>query len=554
MDPTQILSRLDGDNPPTDDELTKAGADIREALDELTKPGAPRDKESIALAKTLREALNALSVEDGKRKEAAEALEAELQALREGVFDDDKTDAKADDKADDKPADEPPADKPEDAPADADKEPVAASAPLSDLVSRLKAQTARTKTTTQEVRTVPSVHYRGLGTAASFDVGQGTMNDLGQLFATHAKSVTQRNQATKLFSLSKDYDESRQLGNNAEMNNRRIVDVFGYGESTRPVTAAGGLCGPGDVDHSHPICADRGRPVRDSLVQFNASRGQVTYFPATGMGDVEGGVSIWTAQMDADAATPAGSGLAKPCPPVVCPDELTAEVDAVVRCLTIGNFQARFSPEFWASRLELLLAAHDRAAEQKSIEEIHEGSTAVISIAGSNVIESFLQNINSIIAADRGIQRKTQGQYVVLADAWVRDQIRNQVIENLGVANNVQTLQIADSMISGWLSDIGARAVWTYDGTVDETSGDHNIPETVGALPATSTVYVYPEDAWFFLDGGTLDLGTEITDSALNAVNNRQAFAETFEKTAFRGCSSYRFELTTGLQCGCDAA
>lgn len=545
MDPTQILSRLEGDNPPTDAELEKAAADIREALDEVTKPGASRDKESIALAKTLREALDTLKGEDDKRQQAAAELEEELKALRDGIFDEEKPEAKADEKADEKPAEKAPeadAEKPAE-----EKEPVAAS--VSDLVNRLKSQAAaRTKTADEEVRTVPSVHYRGVGVAASFDVGSGTMNDLGQLFATHSKSVTQRNLATKLFSLTKDFDESRQLGNNAEQNNRRLVDVFGYGDVTRPVTAAGGLCGPGDVDHSHPICADRGRPVRDSLAQFNASRGQVTYFPATGMGDVEGGVSIWTAQMDADAIA---SGLTKPCPPVECPDELNAEVDAVVRCLTIGNFQARFSPEFWASRLELLLAAHDRAAEQKSLVEIHEGSAGVTADAtGNNVIDNFLSNVNAIIASDRAIQRKLTGQYIVLTDTFVRDQLRNQVIRNLGIANNVETIQLADGVISGWLSEIGARAVWTPDGTVNDGTGDHNIPETVGTLP-NATVYVYPEDAWFFLDGGTLDLGTEITDSALNAVNNRQAFAETFEKTAFRGCSSYFFELAYERQCGC---
>lgn len=551
MDPTQILSRLQGDNPPTDAELEKAAADIREALDEVTKPGAPRDKESIALAKTLREALDTLAAEDGKRQEAAAALEAELADLRKGVFDEAKPEATEDEKADEKPADEAKAD--DKAPEATEvKEPVAAS--VSDLVKRLQSQvSARTKSTPDEVRTVPSVHYRGLGTAASFDVGEARMSDLGQLFATHAKSVTQRNNPTKLFSLTKDYDESRQLGNNPEQNNRRIVDVFGFGETTRPVTAAGGLCGPGDVDHSHPICADRGRPVRDSLVQFNASRGQVTYFPATGMGDVEGGVSIWTPAMDVTAGTPAGSGLVKPCPPVVCPDELVVEVDAVVRCLQIGNFQARFSPEFWASRLELLLAAHDRAAEQKAITEIHEASAGVTADAtGNNVIDNFLSNINAIIASDRAIQRKLTGSYVVLTDAYVRDQLRNQVIRNLGVANNVETIQIADTMIAGWLSDIGARAVWTYDGTVNEATGDHNIPTTVGTLP-NATVYVYPEDAFFFLDGGTLDLGTEITDSRLNAQNNRQAFAETFEKVTFRGCSSYRFDLTYERQCGCGA-
>lgn len=550
MDPTAILRRLDTDNPPTDDELSKAGVEIKEALDELTKPGAPRDKDSIALAKTLRESLNTLAAENTKRQEAADALEAELAELRKGVFEDEKSDdTKAE--ADEKPAEEtkPEAEKPaEEKPADVkEPEPVSASA-LADLLGRQISSRTKNKPE-EETRTVPGVTVRAIGPAAGYELPvTAGIRDLGKMFATHAKSVSERNRDIKLFTLNREFSEERTLGENTDTNNVRLAEAFGFGETSRPVTAAGGLCGPGDVDHSHPICAERGRPVRDSLVQFNATRGQVTYHPSAGLGAVQGAVSIWTAETDANPGT-----ATKPCPPVDCPDELTASVDAVVRCLTIGNFQARFSPELWASRLELLLAMHDRVAEQKSIQEIHEAAIPVPAPVGStkNIIESFLQNINSVIATDRAIQRKLTGTYVVLADSWVRDQIRNQVIENLGVANNIETIQIADSIIAGWLSDIGARAVWTYDGTVNDGTGEHNIPAQVGAVPAATTVYVYPEDAYFFLDGGTLDLGTSITDSSLNATNDRQAFAESFEKTAFRGCSSYRFELNTALSCGC---
>lgn len=538
MDPLEILNRLDGENPnpPTDAELDAAALDIREALDLATKADEP----DLDLAKELRAALDALAGETQKRVQAREERKAEAAKLREGIFDSEQStedDGDADDSDDD--ADEEPAED-----EAKEKEPVAAS--VSALVNSLRSRASATKTTKKEPRTVPGVTIKAIGPAAGFDLGNASYADLGSMFATHAKSISATGKSDKLFTLSKAYDDSRVLGRSLDQNNKRLADVFGFGESSRPQAAAGGLCGPGDVDHSHPICADRGRPVRDSLAQFNASRGQVTYTPSAGLGDVDGAVSIWTAEMDADPGS-----ATKPCPPVACPEELVASVDAITRCLTIGNFQAKFSPELWASRLELLLALHDRTAEQKAIEEIHEASTGVIAIAGSNVIESFLQNINSIVASDRAIQRKLTGSYVVLADQWVRDQIRNQVIENLGVANNVDTLQIADGIINGWLSDIGVRAVWTPDGTVDDGTGDHNIPEAVGALPATATVYVYPEEAYFFLDGGTLDLGTSITDSSLNATNDRQAFAETFEKVAFRGCSSYRFELSTTLLCGC---
>jgi hypothetical protein len=37
----------------------------------------------------------------------------------------------------------------------------------------------------------------------------------------------------------------------------------------------------------------------------------------------------------------------------------------------------------------------------------------------------------------------------------------------------------------------------------------------------------------------------------LNATNDRQAFAESFEKTCFRGCSAYYFEIPVASGCGC---
>src|SRR5699024_2846389 len=155
------------------------------------------------------------------------------------------------------------------------------------------------------------------------------------------------------------------------------------GPDALPITAAGGFCGPGDVDHSHPICADRGRPIRDGMIQFNATRGRVSFAPAAGLGDLAGNVSIWTAETDADPGD-----ATKPCPPVECPEELSCEVDAIVRCITVGNFQARFSPEFWASRLELLLAEFDRTAEQKAMQEIHAASTLLTAVDEGNIITS----------------------------------------------------------------------------------------------------------------------------------------------------------------------
>ncbi len=49
--------------------------------------------------------------------------------------------------------------------------------------------------------------------------------------------------------------------------------------------------------------------------------------------------------------------------------------------------------------------------------------------------------------------------------------------------------------------------------------------------------FLFHEGAFVFLDGGMLDLGV-VRDSTLNATNDFETFAETFEAAAFRGVES----------------
>lgn len=537
MDPLQILGRLGTENPPTDAELAAAESALLEALDAATKSASTPDE--VALAKDLRSALDAVRTESSTRAEAVEASRQEAAALREGLFEDKAPEADDADKGED-------ADK---APEVKEPEPVAASP--ADLLNRITANAKKLPAPEVKEPKAPSVAIRPIGVAAGFELKQDAgFKDLGELFSTHAKSITSSGASQPLFRLERHYDEDRVLGSNVNLNNQRLADAFGTGMQTQQaLSAAGGLCGPGDVDHSHPICSDRGRPVKDSMLQFNAARGRLQFAPSASLGDMDPNISIWTSEMDAAAVT---GGMTKPCPRIECPEELSESVDAVVKCITVGNFQAQFSPEFWASRLELALAAHDRVAEQKAIAEIHDASVLLTDIApsGGNTLDNFLTTVNTIIAADRQINRNLSGQYVVLTDDYVRTAIRNQFIRNLGVANNIEGLQVADSEIQGWLGDVNATGIWTPDGTIDVET-DTNRTLTPGELPSEATVYVYPVEAFLFLDGGTLDLGTSITDSSLNAVNDRQAFAETFEKVAFRGCSAYAVEIGIASTCGC---
>jgi hypothetical protein len=67
-----------------------------------------------------------------------------------------------------------------------------------------------------------------------------------------------------------------------------------------------------------------------------------------------------------------------------------------------------------------------------------------------------------------------------------------------------------------------------------------------GALvkwPAALETFLYPEGAFLFLDGGSLDLGL-IRDSTLAATNDLMFFSETFEGAHFQGPESTMITLT----------
>lgn len=538
IDPLKILKDLDGDNAPSTEDLQAAHDELKSALDAATQA----EKPDLALAKDLHAGVSKLAGELTTRNEAEAKEREELKALRAGLFDD--TTPPAADPAD-SPVEVP------DTPA-AIEEPVAASG--ADIVGRLKAFAAAKAPAAPAPKTVNGTRSRAIGPAAGYELDTADFHDVGALFSTHAKAVTNPGQRGHMFRLTREFEESRQLGFNVDANNQKMMSWFGPGQGKQtPLAAACGLCGPGDVDHTHPICSEDGRPIRDALPQFQATRGKITFAPAASIGDLAGNVSIWTLADDEAACaigSPASPGdtPTKPCPPIACPEEIVCATDAVVRCITVGNFQAQFSPEFWSSRLALLLAEFDRVAEQKAIEEIHAASVDLGTVDECNTLASFLMGINSIIAADRSAQRNMTRRYRVIADAYIRDYMRNQVIKNLGVANNIGALQLADATINGWLADINASVVWTFDGTFDGTEHRILLP---GETPTTAGVYVHPEDSFVFLDGGTLDLGTDIHDSMLNATNDRQAFAESFEKTCFRGCSAYVFDIPVFSGCGC---
>lgn len=509
MDPTEILARLgDEENPPTDEELSDALAEFK-----------TQGRDAVANhkhdeAEKLRQAVTFIEDEQKSRADAATEEARKAEELL-GSFVDEEAEAETDE-----------------AEAEETEEVEASEPEVLDLNAlRQASQNARARIDASAVpeNPYPNVRITGMGQAGQVELDHNArLGDVAAIFAQYARG---KNRGRDTFvRMAWEYDEQRRLDNSAEGNARIIDSVLG-GDATQfeAVAAAGGICGPLETVFDIPLVGSRGRPVRDALTRFGADRGGVRYIaaPRPSLDPVEGAVAVWTSENDASPASPAE----KPCPHIDCDEICEVQVDAITACLVVGNFQARFSPEQWQNALGQLGILHDRIAEQTLLADIDAGSiAATYASASGGTIGNVLGAIDRAVAGIRSRERLSPNTgFRLILDGWLRPALRSQFTVQ-APAGQTGALGLADAAISQYFAARGVTVSYTQDDSIFTA-------QSAGALndfPAETTLRVFPEGTWWFLDGGTLDLGTEIVDSHLIAQNDRQAFMETFEKAAKR--------------------
>ena len=540
---SDLIGRIGTDDPPSDDELHAARDQLTSDLRDAARPDDGRP--DLAAVRVLRKALDRVNDEVVERQEAAEAEAAEVAKLLEGI--DDPTTDDTDDVEPTADVDEPvaaPADEPTaDAEPAREREPVAASfgKELASAVQRTRARRAARRTPEDEYERIRPVEVVLSGPAAG-EPEPTTFEAAAGLFNRKSHLITRGKQT--LVELQWSYPQSRTMTANAAVNTRAVEGLL----NPRALVAAGGICDPLPADFTHPICGDRARPIRDALPRFGADRGGVRFAPAATLGDVAAGVGVWTEATDASPGTATKDPLI-----VTCDAEVEVKVDAVYRSMQVGNFQARFNPEFWQSRLDLLLVAHERLAEQTLFNTMASLSTAVnaLAIGDTNTANVLFVNLAKASAGLRSRHRLESTRLRFVAPSWLRDAIRASIARQVGRAGDGNdALAVADSVIDGAFSRLMIDPVWSPDLDVYGAQGAGNLLNWPGG---DAVGLLFPEGTFFFLDGGTLDLGIEITDSTLNTTNDRQAFAETFEQVALRGCESYAITFNVAEDCVCES-
>lgn len=372
-----------------------------------------------------------------------------------------------------------------------------------------------------------------------------TMADIGRVIGDFGRTMAARG---TLVSLDRCIPQDRILGTNTETNNEIIARVA----SPQAIAAAGGICDPLPGDQTKNVVGDRSRPIRDALGTFGTGgrTGGLRYTPAFTLPSLGGAgavVEVWDHATDLEPGEDTKLVFEVP-----CDDELTAYVDAVPLCLTIGNFAARFSGNLYAAALEAGMVAHDRVAEQNLLTRINAASTAVTYTgSAATSISTIFQAASKVAAGIRSRLRLNAGTMIqVIMDQWIRDALRADIAgQRLAAGSPQDQLAVTNGQIDAMFAARGISPIWSPDVDVFATQAGGALNDWPGG---TTTLTAFPAGTHLFLDGGTLDFGIEIVDSALISVNNRQAFIETFEGVLHYHDESYTVTVPLAEDCICD--
>lgn len=314
----------------------------------------------------------------------------------------------------------------------------------------------------------------------------------------------------------------------------RLVDSF---VSPEAVVASGGCCSLPQPIYSNPVQGDTSRPIRSSLPTLGATRGKFTFYPAICV-PVDG-VGFWTCEDDAlvDEADPA---TWKACAEVDCDEHDEVGVDAIYSCVTVGNYQAKFAPEQWQGYLAALAITHSRLAE---ISLFNKMRAAAIQAYTADALGSMLANVATAVGTAAQAIRQEQRLGDIQMDFWISETLKTAVRQDLMnrriFSSAVDDPNVADQMLAAAFANEGVTVHYSQDLDPVVAGSGAELP----VFPTTLGGVLAPNGFYTFLDGGTLDLGTEIRDHNLNRQNKVAAFAESYEGLLARGCNAVALDI-----------
>lgn len=332
--------------------------------------------------------------------------------------------------------------------------------------------------------------------------------------------------------IDRDVAPGQMMTNGASDQNDRIVsDLL----SQEALVASGGFCGPPTPYYGLVTIGQAGRPVHDALPTFSvAERGAVTFARPFSPATFAGAITEWTT---ADEADPEAE---KNCVTIACTPQITEEIHAFVRCLKIGNFQARFSPEHVAQAMDFTMQQWASQSEIGLLDRIVAADKQVSVTRVMGAVADLLYAVGVAASGYRNSSRMLPGVGLrALLPAWVLDMARDDMAR--ASLEYPEQLAVAQATITSWLAARGVRADFYYDSP--STGTPQNFPlQNDGPLldyPDEIQWGLWHEGAHLVLDGGPdINFGI-VRDSVLNSTNDYETFGENFEGYAFMGVKSY---------------
>lgn len=206
------------------------------------------------------------------------------------------------------------------------------------------------------------------------------------------------------------------------------------------------------------------------------------------------------------------------------PDEFEEiRLNAVGYAVEAGILQQQGWPEVTKWFMENLVAEHFRALSRRSINDMVAGSTHLTIPAGTTIgATSSVLNSLALMATnlrlDRGLGRTATIEGV--APVWLFEVLR----ADLAMMNGVDTKNITDAQITGWLT---ARYI-SLQFVADWQSREPGLPghiETV-QYPGTVDVLLYPAGTWFRSMSPVIELGVQYPRELLRVNRYTHYFVE----------------------------
>jgi hypothetical protein len=298
--------------------------------------------------------------------------------------------------------------------------------------------------------------------------------------------------------------------------------------SPEAVAAAGGCCSLPTVIRTQTILNSTATPIQDSLPTVGVfESGAVLYYPAICLPSE--GVWLWTCDDD-ENVDPDDPDTWKNCTFIECDEEQRTNVEAIYKCLTIGEYQRRFATEQWFGILQATMSLHSRVSENKLWTLMLQGTThQCAQEATGSVYTNFIQAILREADWMRSDQRLREVQLRV----WVSERIVGAIAQDFAA----RRLEFADpsivkEIIARSVANANVNVTYTMDPDPMEAEGE------CGKYPDFFFAVMAPEGFYSYLDGGQFDMGVEIRDINLARQNAVAAFAEGFNGLLARGCRS----------------